>query len=244
MSVGRMPDVSVYRDGTVLRRTDDGGDVMRLTSDGLAQVEAVADDSGLLRASTDIGPDPNHAAGFTTYSITFAANGVTVRRSVANAFPEAFRAEAQRFIALADRLATLDRWLPASAWLIGPAGAEPWIPDRYVLKVIDWGYVPDLVPPVDFADVVWPLDEGPLEVGDPADMSDLGAAAARCAVLPLDDARWIEVALSAAFRDQRIPAAYLQADLAWAERGSFLSIGLHVLLPDDADDCSLDPSWP
>jgi hypothetical protein len=243
VSAGRVPTLSVYRDGTVLQLSDFGGEILRLTPDGLARLLSVAAESGLLEASGDIDPDPGYAAGFVTYSITFDRAGTIVRRSVVNAFPESRRAEAERFIALADRLATPEAWLPVEAWLAGPTDAVPWVPDRYLLKVVDWGYVPDAVPPIDMSTIVWPLDAGLLEIGDPA-VSELGAAAARCVVLTLTEARRVEAALVTAMGDQRIPEQYLAADLAWADRGSFVTVGLHALLPDEPSDCAVDKSWP
>jgi len=32
-------------------------------------------------------------------------------------------------------------------------------------------------------------------------------------------------------------------DLAWAARDSYISIGLHALLPDDPSDCAVDQGW-
>ena len=47
----------------------------------------------------------------------------------------ATRAEAERLIALAEHLADLESWLPADAWEIGPAAAEPYLASNYLLKV-------------------------------------------------------------------------------------------------------------
>lgn len=250
VSFGRVPTLTAYRDGTVLRRSDRGGEILRLSADGLARLLAAAAGSGLLERSGDIGPDPSYQAGYTTYSIAFQRSGALVERSVVNAYPASRRAEAERLIALAERLATPETWLPAGAWVSGPAATVRWIPDRYFLDVVDWGYLPDVREPVDVADVAWPLDTGLLEVGQAVELPALGPAAARCAVLQLVDARRVEAALVAALGAQRIPsevripAEHLGVDLAWTARSSWVSIGLYALLPDDPSDCSLDRSWP
>lgn len=244
VSFGRIPMVSVFRDGSVLRRSDYGADILRLTPDGLAEVIGVAADSNLLRASGDIGPDPAYQGGYTTYTIWLAQGETVVRRSVTNSFVPARRAEVKAFIALAEHLAGLETWLPASEWLTGPAEAEAWVPGRYLVKVLDWGYLGDVIGPVDLADVAWPFGATPLDFGTSADVPALDVASARCAVVGLTDARQVESALGPAIVGQRIPAAYVAAELSWAARSTHLAIGLHALLPDDPSDCGVDECWP
>jgi hypothetical protein len=251
VTAGRVPGVSIYADGAVLLRGGDHGLVAKLTPEALDALwsEVLADPA--IRGD-DIGPPPDWAAGFVSYIVQVRDGDRLVRRGVTNAYPADRAAEAAAVMELVDRLQGLAAWLPDDAWLVAPGDATPWMPATYLLKVIDWGYVPDMPLPVDVADVAWPLAEAPTEIGQPFELGyppdDPGAPrGSRCGVIDLATALAVQEALVpvAEALEDRIPVRERSmADLAWAEAGSFLTISLAAQLPDDPADCSADISWP
>ena len=116
VSVGRMPMMTVYRDGTVLRRGNLGGVITRLDADGLERLLAEATDSGLFATSGTLAPDPDYQGGVATTSIDLRRGDDIVHRETTNAMAPAVRAEGERLIALGEHLADLEAWLPADAW--------------------------------------------------------------------------------------------------------------------------------
>ena len=64
-----MPMMTVYRDGTVLRRGNPGGVITRLSANGLERLLAEATDSGLFVTSGELGSDPTYQGGVTMYAI-------------------------------------------------------------------------------------------------------------------------------------------------------------------------------
>lgn len=247
VSVGRTPSLTVYRDGTVLRRGDLNGLVSRLTPAGLGLLLAPATDSGLFAASGDIRPGPDWAAGFVTYAIDLRQGEAIVHRSTTNVLlTPATKAESERIIALAERLDGLESWLPAGAWDIGPAAATPYVASHYLLKVTAFKDQPDIeypAQPLDVADVDWPLTgslEGFGKLQEPPPLGD--GTISRCAVITLAEAVAVERALAAA--PFVSGGERLQADLGWAASNSHVTVSLAPLLPDDALDCSVDLGWP
>lgn len=252
----RIPRLSVYRDGTVLRWSwDEDGTraptAALLTPDGLATLlDAVLSDP--LVTGDDIGPMPDWAAGFTTYFITVRGPGGLVERSVTNAAPADRQGEVAAFVAFVERLVALDVGLPATAWAVPPDEAAPWVPATWLLKVTDWGYPSGAPLAVDVVDIDWPLTEGPLRFGEPFDTGssadDAGAPrAVRCGVVTLEEALAIQEALRDVLGGSEVMLPgpeRLSADLAWAEGDSHIAISLAAQLPDDPPDCSLDRSWP
>jgi hypothetical protein len=245
VSVGRMPSLTVYRDGTVLRRDDPSGSITRLTSEGLGLLMAAASADRLFGASGSIGPDPTYAGGFTSYSITLRRGEAAVVRSTTNAPAQADRAEAESIIALAEHLDDLDTWLPSSAWAEGPRAASPYVASDYLLKVTVFkqpgvDYPPQ---PLDRADVDWPL-AGSLEgFGELAEDQPLGSGTtSRCGVLTLAEAVAVQGALAVA--PFNAVAENLQAELDWAPSIGHVTVTLVPLLPDDRRECAVDRSWP
>ena len=119
VSVGRIPLLTVYRDGSVLRPGDDAnGRITRLTPQGVSLLLDPAMASDLLVTSGRIGPDPAYQGGFTSYSIDLRRGEEIVHRSTTNSLTTATRAEGERIIALAEYLGDLESWLPADAWAI------------------------------------------------------------------------------------------------------------------------------
>lgn len=249
---GRIHGLRVYRDGTVLRGIGPGA-ITRLTPAAVDSLLAeVLGDPAL--GVGDIAPDPAHQAGFTSFIVMVRDSDALVRRGVTNASPPERRAEADRVIALVERLLALDTWLPPSSWVVPPQASEPWVPARYQLKVTDWGYPSQAPLQADVADVDWPLPGTPTDLGEPIDADDgyapgdpNGPKATRCGVLGLEGALAVQAALNAGLGSPEIRITEQEwsvADLAWAERDSHLAISLHVLLPDDPQDCSVDTGWP
>jgi hypothetical protein len=245
VSVGRMPLMTVYRDGSILRRDDSGGHITRLSSAGLERLLAPALGSDVMVTSGELGSDPTYQGGFTMYAIDLRRGSEIVRRETSNSMAPATRPEAEKIIALAEHLADLEAWLPADAWEISPADAEPYVAANYLLKVTSLKQLDVVYPPqpMDIADVRWPLP-GSLEgFGElPVDQQPLGAGtASRCGPLTLAEATAVQRALAAApwvAMDQR-----LQAELDWSDVGHF-TVSLISLLPDDPVDCENDLSWP
>jgi hypothetical protein len=245
VSVGRIPSLTVYRDGTVLRRDDASGRITRLTAAGLALVLAPARDSDLLVTSGEIRPDPAYQGGFTTYTIDFQRGNEYVHRSTTNSFTPATRAEGERIIALAEYLDGLASWLPADAWATGASAFEPYIASHFLLKVTVFKQLGVDYPPqaLDRADVKWPL-EGFMEgFGDLAEPQPLGdGTTSRCGPVTLAEAAAVQRALAAAPLVRL--GERLQADLDWAPSIGHVTVTLAPLLPEDAIDCTSDGSWP
>jgi hypothetical protein len=247
VSAGRMPSMTVYRDGTVLRRADPDGRITRLTPAGLELLLAPATDSGLFAKSGEIRPDPGYAAGFVTYTIDLRQGEEMVNRSTTNVLlTPATKAESERIIALAERLDDLESWLPADAWDVGPASATPYVPSHYLLKVTAFKDQPGTVyppQPLDVADVEWPLPGSLDGFGALQEPPPLGAGTtSRCGVVSLTEAAAVERSLAAA--PVTSGGELLQADLGWASSTSHVTVGLRPLLPDDALDCAVDLGWP
>ncbi len=242
VSVGRMPMMTVYRDGTVLQRDDTGGHITRLSTAGLERLLAPALDSDVMVTSGELGSDPTYQGGVTGYAIDLRRGSEIVRRETSNSMAPATRAEAEQIIALAEHLADLESWLPADAWEIGPAAAEPYVASNYLLKVTTYEGADDPRPIKDRAEIVWPLP-GTLEgFGTLAEDQPLGpGTAARCGPLTLAEADAVKRSLAGA------PFISLgdrtQAELRWADVGH-LVVSLIPLLPDDPIDCEVDLSWP
>ena len=246
VSVGRIPALTVYRDGTVLRPDDSSGRITQLTPVGLGLLLAPATDSGLLATSGAIGPDPAYQGGFTSYSIELRRGEEIINRKTTNSLTPATRAEGERIIALAERLVDLESWLPADAWASGPASATPYIASDFLLKITVFKNQPGAeYPPLllDVADVDWPLAGRLEDFGQALAEPPLGAgSASRCGLVTLEDATSVERALAAA---PLVPAVErMEADLDWAEAKSRVSVSLAPLLPDDPRDCTVDGSWP
>jgi hypothetical protein len=251
VTAGRIPGMSVYADGTVLLRGGDHGLVASLRPDALDALwaEVLADPAIL---GDDIGPPPDWAAGFDSYIVQVRDDDRLVRRGVTNAHPADRAAEASAVMALVDRLLALEAWLPPEGWAVRPDEAVPWVPATYLLKVVDWGYVPDMSLPVDVEDIAWPLTEAPTAFGEAFDLGyppdDPGAPrVSRCGAIDLATALAVQEALAPVAEDleNRIPVQERSmADLAWADAGSFLTISLAAQLPDDPPDCTLDRSFP
>jgi hypothetical protein len=245
VSVGRMPLLTVYRDGRVLRRDDSSGRITRLTPAGLAQLLAQAIDSDLFATSSEIGPDPTYQGGFTTYSIDLRGSDRIVHRSTTNALATANRAEGERISALAEHLDDLESWLSADAWMTGPAASEPYVASNFLLKVTSFKQPGVAYPPqaMDRTDVVWPMP-GSLEgFGDVQEDQPLGpGTSSRCGVLTLAGSIAVQRALAGA--PFVAMGERLQADLDWAPSVGHFTVSLIPLLPDDPLDCAVDPSWP
>jgi len=248
VSAGRWPLMTVYSDGTVLRRADPDGLVTRLTPAGLELLLAPATDSGLFAKSGDIRDALGYDAGFETYTIDLRQGETMVRRSTTNVPKStATRAEAEQIIALAEHLDSLGSWLPADAWNVGPASATPYIPSHYLLKITvvkDRPGVNDATWPLDVADLDWPLAGGLDTFGNPQEPPPLGAGStSRCGVLTLAEAAAVQRVLKDA---PLVPEnrESLQADLSWKAAGSQVTVKLVPLLPDDPLDCAVDVNWP
>ncbi len=247
ISLGRVPSLTVYRDGTVLRRSDDGGRLMRLTGPGTGLLLAPVMDSGLLVTSGEIRPDPGYDAGFVTYTIDLQRGEEIVHRSTTNVLLNpATRAESERIIALAEHLDGLESWLPAEAWATGPASAIPWIPSDFLLKITVFEKQPGVeypARPLDVADVAWPLEGRLGAFGEAQAEPPLGAGtASRCGPVTSAEATAVRRALAAA---PLIPSGeQILAELDWAAARSQVTVSLTGLLPDDRHDCSVDQSWP
>ncbi len=245
-SVGRMPSLTVYRDGSVLRRDDASGRITRLTPSGLALLLAPATESDLLAASGELGSDPAYQGGRTTYTIELRRGQEIVRRETTNSMAPATRSEAERIIALAEHLDDLESWLPEDVWATKPAAFEPFVASNYLLKVTSFKQ-PGVDYPaqaLDRADVDWPLP-GTLEgFGDLPDVEQpLGpGTTSRCGVLTLAEAAAVKRSLAAA---PFVPMGErLQADLDWAPSIGHVTVSLIPLLPEDPLDCAVDLSWP
>jgi hypothetical protein len=244
VSVGRMPMMTVYRDGTVLRRGNLGGVITRLSPDGLERLRTEATDSGLFVTSGELGSDPTYQGGVATYTIELRRGTEIIRRQTTNSMAPATRAEAERLIALAEHLADLESWLPADAWAIGPAAAEPYLASNYLLKVSTLKQPGAEYPPadMDLADVDWPLPGSLAGFGkvDESQSTDPGTSA-RCGPLTLSEATAVQAALAGApWTDM---GDRLSAELDWGDTGH-VSVSLISLMPDDPVDCAVDNSWP
>ena len=246
VSVGRMPLMTVYRDGTVLRRDDATGRVTRLTPAGLALLLAPATDGDLLVTSGTIAPDPAYNGGFTTYTIDLRRGTEIVRRSTTNSLTPATRAEGQRLITLAEHLGGPESWLPADAWAKGPADSERYTASRFLLKVTSFKEVGVDYPPepLDVAEVVWPLAGFLQGFGElrPEPPPPADGITERCGPLTLSEAGAVQRALSAA---PLVPMGErVQAELDWALVTGHVTVSLVPLLPEDPLDCAVDTSWP
>ena len=245
VSVGRMPLVTVYRDGTVLHRDDKGGRVTRLSATGLERLLAEATNSGLFVTSGKLGSDPTYQGGVTMYAIDLRRDAEVVRRETSNAMAPATRAEAERLIALAEHLDDLESWLPADAWATAPSASEPYLASNYLLKVTSFKQPGVEYPPqtMDRTDVEWPLPGTFEGFGEVAEDQPLGpGTSSRCGLLTLDEATAVQRALAAA---PFVPMGeHLQADLDWAPSIGHFTVTLIPLLPEDPLDCAVDLSWP
>ena len=234
--------MTVYRDGTVLRRDDTGGHVTRLSATGLERLLAEATNSGLFVTSGKLGSDPTYQGGVTTYAIDLRRDAEVVRRETSNSIPPETRAEAERIIALAEHLDDLEAWLPGDAWTVGPAAAEPYVAVNYLMKVTTYKGVDDPRPIKDRAEIAWPLP-GTLEgFGTVAEDQPLGpGTSSRCGTLTLGEADAVKRALAGAPFEPMNDRT--QVRLGWADIGH-LTVTLIPLLPEDPLDCAIDLSWP
>ncbi len=250
VSVGRIPSLSVFRDGSVLRRGDLGGLMMKLTPRGVALILDPASTSELFATSGEIKVDPNHQAGFVSYAIDLRRGDELVHRSSTNASAPSDRAEADRIIALAEHLDDLEAWLPEDAWAEQPAVAVPYVPARFLLKITAFKKQQGIDYPrqaLDVDRVAWPLGGRLVDFGQLQAVPPLGeGSASRCGVVTLSDATAVKQALAAApWTEPAIPVAErMQADLDWAAARSLVSVTVTGSLPDDPPDCSIDLSWP
>lgn len=246
VSVGRMPSLTVYRDGSVLRPADAGGSVARLTPAGIALVLAPTADSDLFVASGEIRPDPSWAAGFVQYTIDVRRGDELVHRSTTNVLlTPSTRAESQRIIALAERLDHLESWLPADAWATDPASAVPYVPSDLLLKVTISKDQPGIAypPQLDLAAIDWPVEVGPEAFGVAVEPAPLGAETrSRCGPVTQAEAMAVERALAAA--PPTAEGERIVASLAWAAARSHVTISLSPLFPDEPLDCAVDLAWP
>jgi hypothetical protein len=244
VSVGRMPMMTVYRDGTVLRRGNLGGTITRLDADGLERLLAEATDSGLFAASGELDTDPTYNGGFATYTIELRRGSEIIRRQTTNAMAPAVRAEGERLIALAEHLADLEAWLPADAWAVGPDAAEPYLASNYLLKVSTLKQPGAEYPPadMDLSDVVWPFPGSLAGFGEVDEGQPMGSGtSSRCGALTLTEATAVQRALAEA--PWTSMGDRLVAELDWGDTGH-VSVSLISLLPDDPIDCAVDNSWP
>jgi hypothetical protein len=229
------PSLTVYRDGTVLSR---GGRTTRLTPAGVGLLLAPAIDSNLFVTSSDLGFEPGYVGGGASDIIELRRGDEIIRRSTPLAMAEATRAEAERIIALAERLDDHESWLPADAWATGPTSATRYIPPQFLLvtKFEDGPGRSDLA--LDVADVDWPL---------PGRLEDFGEAVAepapgvegwawRCGPVTLAEALAVQRALAGA--PLRSEGENVDADLDWAAAGRHVTVSLVPLLPDDPLDCA------
>lgn len=246
VSFGRIPSLTVYGDGTVLRPDDSRGRISRLTPQGMSLLLAPAMDSDLLVTSGSIGPDPAYQGGFTSYAIDLRRGEQMVRRGTTNSLTPTNRAEGERIIALAEHLVDLESWLPAEAWATRPSSASPYIASDFLLKVTVTKKQPGSVyqpKPLDVADVDWPLAGHLEDFGEAVTPPPLGAGStSRCGLVTLEEAVAVERALAAAPPGQATDK--IEADLDWANANSFVSVSLAPLLPDDLRDCTVDGSFP
>ena len=101
--------------------------------------------------------------------------------------------EAEVLEALAAKLATLEDWLPATAW--ADASAEPFEPERYLMSIGLQPRQPGDDGWVEVTSVSWPLEEGIDVFGEPSDPpidavrhGCLGAADGRAVIEALESA--------------------------------------------------------
>ena len=234
------PSMTVYRDGTVVSQ---GGAMTRLTPDGLVLLMAPALQSDLLVTSGEIDVDPAFVGGAAGSSIELRRGEVIVRRSTIHAdaaVPEQ-RTEAERIIALAERLADHESWLPADAWAVGPTSAARYTPVMFllVMAIEDGPGGPDVV--LDVADVEWPLP-GRLEEFGQAEVEAVEGWASRCGAVAPVEALAVQRALATA--PLRSEGEHLDADLDWTASGKHLTVSLVPLLPDDPNSCSVVGNFP
>ncbi len=248
VSYGRFPALSVFRDGTVLIRTNDGGRVAKLTLEGVTLLVAEAERSNLFAVSGTIPVDPTWQAGFNTSTIDLRRGQKLIHRSTTNAMAPARRAEGNRIIALAEHLTALETWLPATVWLIGPTAALPYIPAALLLKVslsADPTGSLSAAAALDVDAVQWPLRGSLADFGKPISRWPGDVSTSRCGVISLAEAWSVQSNLAAAWSSPAIPPGdRMSATLGWKARQSYVELSLASLLPDDPRDCSIDLSWP
>jgi hypothetical protein len=244
--MGRTPNLAVYRDGTVLRSTDQGPRITRLAPEGLARLKEAAGAGGLLDTSGVVKPDPDYAGGFVSYVIELRKGGELIRRATTNSLTAADRPAGEALIARAEELVDLDRWLQSEAWVVGPADAELYVPANLLLKVTIWD-TPGGTAALDLEDVAWPLPGELVDFGTRLTDPPLGEGSiARCAPVSLADAARVQAALfDAPWVEAMIPMSErMAADLSWESEHSHITVSLANLLPDDPLDCEIDQSWP
>lgn len=251
--MGRTPNLTAYRDGTLLRSTDQGPRITRLTPEGLARLKEAAGAGGLLDSSGVIKPDPEYFGGYVSFSIELRRGGELIRRATSNSLTPADRPAGEALIARAEELVDLNSWLPADAWLVDPTHAELYIPTNLLLKITIWdnpieGPPGETRPPmIDVADVAWPLGGELQGFGVALAEPPLGSGSiARCGPVSLADAALVQSALfEAPWESPSIPTSdRMAATLTWDAQRSHVNVSLANLLPGDALDCSLDGSWP
>lgn len=247
----RVPNLTVYRDGTVLLRQEAAPIVARLTAAGLGAFEALVLDAGFLTMAARVPVDPTYAAGFTSYVITLRHDGTLIQRATSNAPAPGHRSEADAIIALVDRVIDVERVLPATAWAVPPSAAAPYVPSKLVFKVTTFDNpvdpnAPD-GPTFDVAAVQWPFETPMLRFGNAVATELLGpGSASRCAVVTLEAAASIADAIAPApWGPDRIPASErMTATLTWMAGHGHVAVSLGEMLPGETDGCEADGNWP
>ena len=246
-SVGSMPLMTVYSDGTVLRR--DGHrrpDHPTQRIWGLERVLTEARNSGLFAKSGELGSDPTYQGGVTMYAIELRQDAAVVRRETSNSMAPAGPGRRPNGSSPSPNTWTTIRVRGYRRMPGDPTVAEPddvcieLHPQGHVVQASSTSaYPPE---PMDVTDVQWPLP-GSLEgFGEfPIDQQPLGpGTSSRCGPLTLAEATAVQRALAAA------PWVSM-GDRQQAELGSdvgHVTVSLIPLLPDDPLDCEVDLSWP
>jgi hypothetical protein len=154
--------------------------------------------------------------------------------------------ERERLGVLAERLITLDDWLPREAWA-DPA-PRPYLPTRYRLITIaqTWGGEMSDLPP-DVSGVIWPLGGSLLTYGEPLPGS-VPEYLQRCAVITADEAQRVVDALAVAGAPLVTPLGerfVTGADLGDRATVRAVDVVLVALHPyqTDCDDAGVPYAW-
>lgn len=240
-SVGRMTRLTVYRDGAVLHPDQDGGRLTRLTPEGLALLLAPATESDVFTSSGVIERDPGATnPDVASYAVDFRVADRLVQRWTTNVSRPVDGDETARIIALARRIVDHESWLPAEAWLTGPASATRYVPSQFLLKVgVSDNPLNDVITAeLDVADVDWPLEGRVVDFGRPAEGPVAPDITWRCGALTFAEADAVRDSVSAT---PFLPLGFhSQADLRWRSRGERITLVLTPVLPDDPPGCPAD----